>query len=393
MSSHVVIYTDDPDKGGVAQYNDQVARYLLAQGHRVTLVQTGSAAPLAARQARDGIAHFPISYDTGAQFGRTVTDASDAERAFAALQPDILVFSDCCPVSNLAAKSVAMRRRIPFIVTVNFAAEYLADRFGACLPLLRETYIRAARVIAVSSENLQMLYRRFGLPRGKGEVIYYGAAERYFEPRDELGRERLRESLGLKAHTMVSLTAARLAPVKCHILQVHALALLNQQAPSCEVTLVWAGEGELRSALEKEAEVKGVRSRIHFVGQQQDVAPWCDAADCFTLTSASEGMPIAIMEAMAKGLPIAATAVSGIPEEIADCGVLLPSPERDAAGVATTLARTWHQWASNPQVRLNVGARARTRASQVFRIGRMGQQTLAAISAALSTAKPAQARV
>src|SRR5689334_6372809 len=98
MSFHVTIYTDDPDKGGVANYNHQIALGLLEAGCRVSMVQTASQSPATQRQAEAGVVHEWIGYDTGVDFMRTITDVTDAERAFERLKPDVVLFSDCCPV-------------------------------------------------------------------------------------------------------------------------------------------------------------------------------------------------------------------------------------------------------------------------------------------------------
>jgi hypothetical protein len=125
VSLHVAIYTDDPDQGGVATYNHQVALGLVQAGHRVTLVQSASTSPSTRAQAAAGVAHEWISYDTVAEFPRTMADSSDAYRVFARIQPDVVVFSDGCAMSSLAAKHIAVHRRLPLIIIVHFAAQYL----------------------------------------------------------------------------------------------------------------------------------------------------------------------------------------------------------------------------------------------------------------------------
>ncbi len=387
MSRHVAIYTDDPDKGGVANYNQQIALGLRRAGWQVSIVQSASAIPAIRQQAEAGINHEWISYDTGVDFVRTITDTKDAERAFAQLRPDVILFSDCCPVSNLAAKHVAIRQRIPFFIVVHFVAQYLADRFATCLPVLARQYMQAQGVAAVSTENLTLLRRSFGLPSTQGIVMFNGVGEEFFTSRNEARSAEWRKKYHIPPDAIVSLTAARLAEVKGHVIQLHALELLRARDRKSRLVCVWAGGGELREALAADIARRNLSDCVYMVGQQSDMAPWLDVADIFTLTSMMEGMPISIMEAMARGLPVAATSISGIPEELGDTGALLPDPQRDAPGAVTQLANTWAAWSRSAEVRMQVGAAGRLRAAQHFRADSMLQR----VSEVLERAIPALA--
>lgn len=367
MSFHVAIYSDDPDKGGVANYNHQVALGLRARGVRVSMIQSASKCPATLQQAEAGVVHEWIGYDTGVDFTRTIVDPADAERAFARLTPDVVLFSDCCPVSNIAAKQVAISRGIPFMVVVHFVAPYLAERFAKCLPVVAKQYLRASAVVAVSTDNLTLLRRLFGLSANAGHVIFNGVGPDYFGPRDLASGAALRRKFGIASDAVVSLTTARLTEVKGHGIQLHALEMLRKQQPHSKFVCVWAGDGELRPALEAEIARRHLQDFVILVGQQSNVAEWLNVADIFTLTSLLEGMPISIMEAMAKGLPVVATSISGIPEELDRTGALLPDPQTKLVGTITQLARVWGEWSRAPDIRARVGEAARKRAEAVFR--------------------------
>jgi glycosyltransferase involved in cell wall biosynthesis len=377
---HIAIYTDDPDKGGVASYNDRIARGLVAAGFRVSIVQTPSEHPMIAGREELGIRHEWITYDTGVEFARTITDTADAERAFSRLQPDMILFSDCCPVSNLAAKHVAISRDIPFVIAVGFVASYLSQRFAACLPVLAKQFLQARAVIAVSSENLELLRKEFNLPSDKGEVVFYGVPENFFAARDEATRKRLRIEYDIPANAVVSFTAARLSAVKGHVVQLHAVAQLVQRKLADNLVCVWAGTGETGDQLAAEVKRLGLTKHIRLVGHQNDVAPWLDAADIFTLTSLSEGMPIAIMEAMAKGLPVVATAISGIPEELGSTGQLLADPAKKAKEAVQQLAQTFSSWSTDHALRQRLGTASHQRARQHFRVEQMIANTITVIN-------------
>ncbi len=380
---NILVYTDDPQHGGVAQYNHQLMLALVRVGHRVTCVQSASDSPMVREQREAGVRHLWLGFDTGREFGRTIEDPTHAERIFGSMRPDLVIFSDCSPVSSMAARQVAMTLGIPYVVVVGFVGEYLAKNFAPKLAQLGQQYARALSVVAVSQENLDLLRTHFGLPLGKGEVIHYGRPANFFAPRNEAVRLRLRAEVRIPADAIVCLTAARLTAVKGFGYQLLAAKQLRDLRGQ-KVHFVWAGEGEQRPELEREVAHLGLGDQVHLLGQRWDVADWNDAADIFVLPSHLEGMPLAIMEAMAKGLPVVATSVSGIPEELGDTGRLLPDPAKDAAGVVRGLVETIAAWAGDPAGREAVGAKGRARAERMFRIELMLERTLALIDAALA---------
>jgi glycosyltransferase involved in cell wall biosynthesis len=377
--SRVMIFTDDPDSGGVAQYNHSLMVGLTMAGCTVTCAQTRSANPLVEAQSQLGIVHHWIPYDTKKEFAKTLDDQATARRIFEAARPDLVVFSDCCPVSNLAARDVALQLGIPYIVVVGFAGSYLADRFKGVLGRLARQYAGARAVVAVSQENLDLLHNRFGLPAQAGQVIHYGRPEKFFAPRDEDRRARLRAELNLTNDAVVCFTAARLASVKGYLYQVVAAKHLIALPGNENLHFVWAGEGEQRAAIEAAIASSGLTGRVHLLGHRWDVADWYDAADIFVLPSDLEGMPLAIMEAMAKGLPVVATAVSGIPEELGDTGQLLPSGVKNRPALLNQLTRTLQLWASDAALRRIIGEAGRLRAEEMFRESLMIERTVALI--------------
>jgi glycosyltransferase involved in cell wall biosynthesis len=377
--SRVMVFTDDPDSGGVAQYNHSLMVGLTVAGCSVTCAQTRSENPLVEAQRQLGITHHWIPYDTKKEFARTLEDQAAARSIFEAVRPDLIVFSDCCPVSNLAAREVALQLGIPYIVVVGFVGSYLADRFKSVLARLARQYAGARAVVAVSKENLELLHQRFGLPAESGQVIHYGRPEKFFEPRDEAVRARLRAELKLSDDAVVCFTAARLASVKGYLYQVAAAKRLVAMPGNDNLHFVWAGEGEQRGALEEAIASAGLAGRVHLLGHRWDVSDWYDAADIFVLPSDLEGMPLAIMEAMAKGLPVIATAVSGIPEELGPTGQLLPSAAKDRTALLNQLVRTLHLWAGDAKLRRIVGEAGRLRAGEMFRESLMIERTVALI--------------
>ncbi len=133
------------------------------------------------------------------------------------------------------------------------------------------------------------------------------------------------------------ITVGRLAPVKNVALLLDAFVQLVAAHP--DVSLCIVGDGPERAALEQQAARLGITARVEFAGFRSDTDALLAAADAFVLASISEGIPMAVLEAMRAGLPVVATRVGGIPATVADgsTGILVES--RDVAGLARALAR------------------------------------------------------
>jgi len=234
------------------------------------------------------------------------------------------------------------------------------------------------------------LFKRiFKNPLKQGKVIYYGRPNSYFEPTNLSNRQRLRQEQGIPEEAIVCFTAARLTPIKGYQYQLQAIAQLKNLPIWPQLYFVWAGPGsathdnmepELRATVSE----LGVNEQIKFLGQRWDVADWLDASDIFILSSEAEGMPLAVMEAMAKGLPVIATAVSGIPEELGDTGKLIADPKIDPKKTVKELIETIELWVENPELRRVAGQACKLRAAEMFKEERMLQEYTEVIEQALS---------
>lgn len=149
--------------------------------------------------------------------------------------------------------------------------------------------------------------------------------------------------------------------LKGHDLLIAAAGEILGRHPQTRFVLV--GDGERRQLLEKEVRDRGLEKNFFFLGNRRDVAPIHACCDVGILPSRSEGLPNAVLEYMAAGLPVVATRVGGIPEIIEHNvnGILIPS------GDARALAESIDYLLSNPDAARKLGAagqeRARTRFS------------------------------
>jgi glycosyltransferase involved in cell wall biosynthesis len=147
----------------------------------------------------------------------------------------------------------------------------------------------------------------------------------------------LRQELGLAEDAFVVLMVGVIRGVKRHEVALRAMVLLISQCPHAQ--LVLAGDGPMRSDMERLALELGITTHVHFLGHRTDIPDLMAASDALLLTSRSEGVPQAVTQALGMKMPIVATNVGGLGELVENekSGLLIP-PE-DPAAAATALAR------------------------------------------------------
>jgi glycosyltransferase involved in cell wall biosynthesis len=221
----------------------------------------------------------------------------------------------------------------------------------------RATARLADRVVAPSRATAAELREDYGV--GEVAVIANGIA-----PAPPAPEPAPRDPA---AGAPVVLYAGRLRTRKAVAVLIAAFARLRAEHPAA--LLILAGDGEQRPALEAQARRLGIAAAVRFLGAQprDAMAARYAAADLFCLPSLYEGFPLAILEAMAAGLPVVATAVAGVPEAV-DHGVtgLLVPPED-----ATALARALGELAADPARARRMGEAGRRRVETDFAIPRI----------------------
>ncbi|HEU4597992.1 MAG TPA: glycosyltransferase [Pyrinomonadaceae bacterium] len=194
----------------------------------------------------------------------------------------------------------------------------------------------AARVVTVCGPFAEQL-ARVGVEREKILVRHNSIGT--FERAGGEEVAALKERLGVQAGERVILAVGRLSREKGHADLLGALGVLRELNPDLNFKLVVAGDGPERGRLEEAARGLGLAERVVFAGHAGDVRPFYALADALALPSHSEGSPLVLLEAMAEGLPVAATAVGGVPEIVSDGESALLAPPRDAAALAEALRR------------------------------------------------------
>jgi len=387
VNQHILLYAS-PAIGGILQYNHSILCALANLGYRLTYVQDipyqlvdlfGAEGMARTRQRADWFVQQQRQVGIADHHWLESATAADAERLVSEIQPDLILLSNGGPIANFFVKRAAIRHAIPFIIVEHLVHPIKPQEIPQAYVELAQQYEAARAVIAVSQDNLRLLRKLFGLAADKGQVIYCGRPSVYFQPPDPQVRSRLRQQWDIPAAAVLCFTAARIDIIKGYQYQVGAMKQLKNHPVWQNLYFAWAGVGTLQDHFRQAVQQANVGDRVKFLGELDAINDWLDASDLFILSSESEGLPLAIMEAMAKGLPVVATAVSGVPEGLGETGKLLPSPILDPQGTIRELVATLQSWGSDAAGRSRIGQACKHRAETLFREERMVAETLSVI--------------
>jgi glycosyltransferase involved in cell wall biosynthesis len=177
-------------------------------------------------------------------------------------------------------------------------------------------------------------------------------------------RDRVRRELSIAPGELLIVSVGNLYPVKGHAVLIDALATLRDRAGW---RLAIAGRGEEEPRLRAQAAAAGIGERVHLLGFRDDVADIFAAGDLFAMPSLSEGLPLALVEAMSFGLPVVISRVGGVPEVVTNDveGLLVPPSDPGALALAI------RSLLDDPARRSRQGGAARMRALRDYAIGTM----------------------
>ena len=261
-------------------------------------------------------------------------------------------------------------RRVPLVSTKHNDDPFRTRAFRF---VERGLVARARSVIAITETLRRFLVVRLGLPEEKIEVIRYGL--------DVLPRAwGHNPPLDLPEGSRMLLAIARLVEQKGLDTAIRALPAIHSAHP--DVVLVIAGDGPERERLAALARELGVADAVRMPGRAGDVAEWLARAELLVHPARWEGFGLVLLEAMLAGVPAVASAVSAIPEVVAEgeTGVLVPPDDPDA------LAQAIGALLTDTSLRSRLGTAARERARRVFSVERMARETAALYRRVLSPA-------
>lgn len=353
----LLLVGDSLNVGGAEWHVVNLASALAQRGHSVTLACTveGALAPLA-EQA--GISVRPLLHHL---VKRRLSPKYAWRLARLIRQGQFDLVHAHMYASTLAAACALLGTGIPLVITEHSQACW-RSRYADCCA--QWSYYRAQHIIAVSREIRRRLIEQDGVPYDRVSVIM-----NTLPPAPGLPKKRELDLPVVPRNRPLVGVAARLQPEKGVAYFLEAAAHVLQS--SKEVHFLVIGDGPLRKGLQVYAERLGVQEHVHFLGFRLDARAIVGLLDILVVPSLSEGTPLVTLEAMTAGVPVVASAVGGIPEQIRHyCEGLLVAP---ADGIA--LGNAVLQLLKNPTLMRQLGEAGRQRALSHFSFTRMVEET------------------
>jgi glycosyltransferase involved in cell wall biosynthesis len=248
------------------------------------------------------------------------------------VRPDLLHVHHVWPAADRYLASIADAAGVKHLVITEHIVGESHSRGQRALK--RRELDDADAVTAVSNAVAESLQADYGLDPVRVKVVPNGA-DLPDEEAERPAARRYRESLGAGMLRPLWACVGRLEPQKGQDVLLEALALLR--AHGIDFVCAFAGDGSTRAALESRRDALGLGAHARFLGTLEDPGPLLAAADAVVLPSRWEGLPLVVLEALARAKPVVASAVGGIPEVIEDGvdGRLVP-PE-DPGALAAVL--------------------------------------------------------
>ncbi|QOY94681.1 TIGR03088 family PEP-CTERM/XrtA system glycosyltransferase [Massilia sp. UMI-21] len=207
----------------------------------------------------------------------------------------------------------------------NLLRRLLAPFIHRYVPVSRDLCGWLERVVRIPAAKLQLIDNGVDTERFRADAPAAGALETWQDDPD----------------AFVIGTVGRLQDVKDQATLVDAFALLRTllqaELPEAKLRLVLVGDGPLRAQLEARVREHGMQDSVCFAGPRSDVAPVMRGFSLFALSSIAEGTPVTLLEAMASGLPVVATAVGGIPDLVEQGVNGALAPPRDPQALAAAI--------------------------------------------------------
>jgi len=296
--------------------------------------------------------------------------AAAAARRF---QPDLLHANTLYFQSSLAAARQQRASGLPLVTTVQIGTVRHLPQPVRSLTRSYEKTIgrvilgRSTRVIAVS-ESVRAHLISLGVPAAKIDVVFNGVDLDRFSPGSAVA----------KVHAVPTIIfVGRLTPNKGPQVLLDALERLHGHRVAFRAEYV--GDGPLRSQLERRARASGLAESVSFRGQVDDIAPRLKEADVLVRPSFTEGLPLAVLEAMASGVCVVASDIPGNRDLIRDQENGLTVGVGNAAALAQTLRRL----ILDPSLRARLGAAGHKTARQ-YSWDRSAADTIQVLAAARS---------
>lgn len=378
----ILHFTDSLEPSGLGEHIYLLSRELGRRGYEQAVACPAVSASRALRErcTAAGLTLYPLCV-------RGAADSGDYQRLVRLLSLGAFdLFHNHCGITweGCWGTFAAVEAEVPVVATEHLP--YMASD-GAGLALKRRAIRQVAATIAVSHGIARSFLEAAIVPPERLHVVWNGVDVAAFSGRRTPARRR--SLLGLAPSGPLIVAVGRMTPQKRHDLLLDAVALARRDVP--DLVLAIAGDGPLRPELEAQAARLGLTGApggqhgVRFLGRFPRVPELLRCVDALVQPSAFEGLPLAVLEAMAAGLPVVVTDTIGTNETVEHQRSGLVVPPDDPLPLAEALVRLVRERG----LAQRLGVAARRRALRHFSATMMARQTQAVYESVLANARQA----
>jgi glycosyltransferase involved in cell wall biosynthesis len=358
QAMRVMFLSTSMGMGGADKQLLSAAQLMQAQGYDVCIVSLTELGPMGLEARSQGIRTESLDMRRGVPDPRGLIRLIRLVRAW---RPDVL--HSHMVHANLMARVVRLFARIPVMIST---IHNIYEGGPLWMAAYRISNGLVDHMTIISEAAADRFVKERIVPRELLTCVPNGVDTERFRQVAPGTRAALRSSIGVKDHEFVWLAVGRFELATDYPNMLRAFAQVRQRESSAVLLLV--GHGSLQVETESLAQSLGLGDRVRFLGVRSDVPEVMASADGYVMSSAWEGMPIALLEAAAAGLPIVATRVGGNHEVVRDgeSGYLVPPRDHEALGQA--MLRLMQQ---APEERRAMGERGREHVRVHYGLGRV----------------------
>lgn len=357
MKRNILYLTPVFEQGGTESYIIELSKYVKSQGYNVIVVSGGGMREKELEENK--IEHVVVSKLKNKDVMSLLISISSLNRIVKKYNIDIIHTSSLVTMIVAKVVSIISGKNIKTVYTMHGGPNRNIEQTS--------TYFLkyfTDEIIVLSKQAGEIAIKN-GVKREKLNLIYNGITEKKALSKVE------------KKGKKVIITCGRLCEQKAQKFLIDAIYKMEND--DYEVWII--GDGELKDDLELQIRTLNLSDKVKLLGFKFNIINYLASADIFILPSKWEQFPIAILEAMMMKLPIIATKVNGIPEEIGDSGILI-DPE-NSEEIAEKLAYLLN----NKEKRMVLGEKAYQRYRTLFTNEIMGKRTIKVYSKMLNEAK------
>jgi glycosyltransferase involved in cell wall biosynthesis len=312
-------------RGGAEEYLLNIGKSAIAQNWDVHFAfpQVDATAALIKDVKAQDISYHPLNlvncnFLNPSGFGSLMQQVWATCQLLRQLKPDAVMIVLSCPDQCVAGILACALLNYPTVLVFQLFRE-VCQFNGIRQAAYAWARSRQQKLVSVSQHNANLVTQSFQVPAQEIAIIHNGVdlpqlTQKVINTAKQVSKTKILNETGFPEDSFLAVTVGRLSTQKGYQYIIPAMPALIKKHPN--LRFVWVGEGECRAEFEADLDRLGMRQYVYFAGYQAEVSAYLAAADLFLFPTVFEGLPFALLEAMAFKRPIVASDASSLPEII-----------------------------------------------------------------------------